>query len=163
MIRVSLRDWIVKGELGPFRVGASKAELIRVVGHPDQAGCPEDGEDQVWKYGDLELLFTGPAHPFAVYCVEMHAFAGVPSGGRKLRLDPWIVRSELPLVDMRRALDGLGVTYREEVASHDASNLNLVVREDPRIYLDFITSDRDGQAVGLRGLWMSEPRRVGET
>lgn len=158
MVRVSLRDWIVKGELGPFRVGASKADLIRIVGHPDQAGCPDDGEDQVWKYGDLELLFTGRSHPFTVYCVEMHAFADVPSGGRKLRIDPWIVRSELPLADMRRALAQHGVAYSEEVAKHDDTNLHLVVREDPRIRLDFITSDRDGWPVGLHGIWMSERR-----
>lgn len=155
MIHLSMRDWIVAGELGPFRVGATKAELIGVVGHPDQAGCPDDGEDAVWKYGDLELLFDATSRPFRVSCVEMHAFDGAPSGGRKLRLDPWIVRSELPLADMRRALDALGVPYREEVHRYDDTLLQLVLRDDPRMHLDFITSDRDGRSTGLRGLWMT--------
>lgn len=159
---MSLRDWIVKGSLGPLRVGATQAELLAAVGHPDQAGCPDDGIDTVWKYGDIELLFAAVSRPYRVFCVEMHAFDGVPIGGRKIRLDPWIVRSELPREQMLRALDRLGVAYREEVPANDDSRLQVVVHEAPRLHLDFISGERasrvlgaGGWPIGLYGVWQT--------
>lgn len=171
MLRLSLKDWIVKGALGPLRVGATQAELLTSVGHPDQAGCPDEGIDTVWKYGDIELLFSphGPSapsgsvrRPYRVFCVEMHAFDGVPTGGRKIRLDPWIVRSELPREQMLRALDRLGVAYREEVPANDDNQLQVVVHDEPRLHLDFMRSERASRASGpdlwrsgLYGVWQT--------
>lgn len=155
MLALSLRSWIVAGELGPLKIGATQAELLRAVGRPDQAGCPDRGVDMVWKYGDIELLFEPYAGTGRVYCVEMHAFAGVPAGGRRIRLDPWVVRDALPLADLRRALDAAGVTYREALHPQDATVLQLFVRAAPRLHLDVIVSAGDGGSPGLHGIWMA--------
>jgi len=40
VLRLSLKDWLVTGSLGPLRIDATQAELLAAVGHPDQAGCP---------------------------------------------------------------------------------------------------------------------------
>lgn len=155
-IHASLKEWLTAGALGPFRIGATKQELIDAVGQPDLAGCPHNGEDAVWKYGDIELLFDTSHQPFRLYCVEMHAFDGVPSGGGKVRLEPWIVRSELPLADLVRELDALGVPHRQEVPRYGGGEiLHLIVRETPRLRLDFITSDTSAWPIGLHGLWMT--------
>jgi hypothetical protein len=155
MIRVSLEAWLTRGDLGPFRVGVTKAELLRVVGHPDLAGCADGGEDAVWKYGDIELLFDVGRAPAVVWCVEMHAFDGAPEGGRRVRVDPWIVRSELPLATMLAALDRLAVAHRSEVPKYGRGLLNVILRDDPKLHLDFITSDADGWPIGLHGVWMT--------
>ncbi len=158
VLSLSLRDWISTGDLGPFIIGATKADLLRAVGEPDQTGSPRRGEDLVSKYGDIDLLFDSSARPFSVSCIEMHAFEGAPSGGSRVHLDPWIVRSGLPLAQMCEALRELGLPCREEVPARADATLNLVVRDDPRLHLDFVTSDRDGWPVGLHGLWMTARR-----
>lgn len=155
MVRLSLEDWLVYGDLGPLRIGATQAELLASVGPPDGASCPEGGVDMVWKYGDLELLFCADEVSCRVFCVELHAFAGVPSGGPRILVDPWLVRSELPREQMLHALRNRGVAYREEAAEHDDTLVKVVVREDPRIHLDFITDDSEGWPLGLFGAWMA--------
>jgi hypothetical protein len=157
VLTLSLRDWICAGELGPFTVGATQAELVRAVGRPDHGGTG-GRDDLVWKYGDVELLFDATTRPCRIHCVEMHAFEGAPTGGRWLQLDPWIVRSELPVEEMGFALGALGIPYREELPRPGGTLLQLVIRDDPRFHLDFITSDRDGWPVGLHGLWMTRSR-----
>jgi hypothetical protein len=156
MLALSLRDWIVKGTFGPLAIGATQAELLRAVGRPDQTACPDRGVDMVWKYGDIELLFAPYAGTGRVFCVEMHAFDGVPTGGRRIRLDPWVVRDGLPLAELRRALDAAGVTVREALHPQDETVLQLFVRDAPKLHLDVIVSDRDGWTPGLHGIWMSE-------
>lgn len=155
MLGLSLRDWIVTGKFGPLAIGATQAELVRAVGRPDQAGCPDRGVDMVWKYGDIELLFEPYAGTGRVWCVEMHAFDGAPVGGRRIRLDPWIVKDGLPLTELRRALDAAGVVTREASLPQDETVLQVFVREDPKMHIDVIVSDRDGGSVGLHGIWMT--------
>jgi hypothetical protein len=156
MMDLSLRDWIVKGESGLLRLGATQTELRRSVGEPDAAGCPDRGEDTVWKYGDVELLFDPSQRPVRVFCVELHGFEGVPTGGSKVRLDPWIVRCDLPLDAMRKALAELRVKYREEPQPHHPTVIQLVVRDDPEFFMDF--ENRRG-TLSLGGLWMTARAR----
>lgn len=89
MIRVSLRDWIVTGELGPFTHGSTKAALLRRVGHPVSQDAPA-------------VLFS----------VSIHSFNHVPDGGRDVRIDPWIVRMSMPPGKLRGGLASLGVPPR---------------------------------------------------
>ncbi len=113
MIRVSLRDWIVTGELGPFTHGSTKAALLRRVGHPTDSGCPDLGQDAVWRYGDIELLFlVSQDAPAVLFSVSIHSFNHVPDGGRDVRIDPWIVRMSMPPGKLRGGLASLGVPPR---------------------------------------------------
>jgi hypothetical protein len=154
VIHVSLRDWLVTGELGPFTLGATKAQLLRTVGPPSASGCPDLGEDMVWRYGDIELLFLATRPPFRVYSVSIHAFNERPDGGRHVRIDPWVIRTSMPPARLRGALAGIGVQYREELSSHDDTALHMIVREQPRIDIHFITKEReDYPPICLHGIW----------
>lgn len=153
MLALSLRDWIAGAELGPLKIGATQAELRAALGRPDAAGCPDEGVDMVWKYGDIELLFE-PSRPARVWCVEMHAFSGAPTGGSRICLDPWIVRTGLPLGELRRGLEKIGVGFREEVAKTDPWSLLVIVRESPRLHFDVITAHGDWP-IGLHGVWLT--------
>ena len=155
MIRVSLRDWIVTGELGPFRHGATKAELIRRVGQPTDSGCEDLGQDAVWRYGDIELLFyVSLTEPAVMFSASIHSFNEVPDGGRDVRIDPWILRMYMPPGKLRGGLAGLGVRYREEPDKYDPAALHMVLRDDPEMDIHFIPVKHvTSRPLGLWGLW----------
>lgn len=155
MIRVSLRDWIVTGELGPFTHGSTKAALLRRVGHPTDSGCPDLGQDAVWRYGDIELLFlVSRDAPAVLFSVSIHSFNHVPDGGRDVRIDPWIVRMSMPPGKLRGGLASLGVRFREEPDKYDEAAMHMILRDDPFMDIHFIPDRHEpSQPLGLWGLW----------
>lgn len=51
------------------------------------------------------------------------------------------------------ALDRLGVAHRSEVPTNVANTLHVILREVPKLHVDFITSDAEGWPIGLHGVW----------
>jgi hypothetical protein len=62
----------------------------------------------IWKYGDAELYFNDLDR---VWMIHFDCF-DVPKCGTSLILDPWIIRSELPLEALQAGLTNAGITFR---------------------------------------------------
>ncbi len=156
MVDISLQNVVVHGDFGPFWLGASKTELLHTVGEPDGPIAAH-----IWKFGDIEVMFGADD---TVGCVNLHAFSGVPSGGKRVQLDPWIIKTSRRLEDVLQELARIGVRFRCEQPEWDTQQLHVSVHEKPLVYIDFLLVNNYGQRRGLHGLWMvTQPMNMGLT
>lgn len=140
MLTVSLEDVIRSGSWGPLKLGVTADELRSTVGPPDVTGCPDPrGFDAVWNYGDIEVLFDEDG----AYCIDLHGVTNRPQGGSVIRLDPWILRAGLPFEEFEDAIGSIGIGWRREIPAYDPTQLHVVLRDDPRLYLSFVTTDEE--------------------
>ena len=97
------------GRLGPVALGIARSAVRDALGPPDDGFADGPVEQSgIWKYGDVEVYFVGPAPDAAVWLIHFDYF-NVPTGGRSLDLDPWVIRREMPLADLQAALRRAGI------------------------------------------------------
>lgn len=83
----------------------------------------------------------------------------MPKGGTRLRLDPWVVRRGLALLDFRRALTAAAVPYLLEPDPHEPGA--TVVRTDAGVRFLFAELDRP-PSPGLSAFSLRAVDRVGQ-
>ncbi len=127
MIRVSMREWLHSGLFGPVRLGMSRSHVHELVGPPDDIGGTSRRyhTPAIWKYGDIEFHF-GRRDDNRLYLIYLDHFA-VPTGGRAIALDPWIIRGGLPRLDVEQHLDARGIPYRHAAGPDLTGSTCLVV------------------------------------
>jgi hypothetical protein len=153
MIELSLKRLLVDGDFGPLRLGASMREVVAAVGEPDWGGRDVLEAQTIWRYGDIELIFDGPGGN--VWLIDLHHFEGAPRGGARVELDPWFVRAELPLGDLMRVVSDAGLTVRQHVPSFDDTQLYVIFKEEPAVYVSVNTATDDfSPPLGLYGVWV---------
>lgn len=110
-IAIDLLDFVREGTLGPVRSGQSRAEVEQIFGAPDTLGgsSRKHRTPLIWKYGDVEIHFEQKVD--RVTGIYLDAF-DIPSGGRAIIIDPWIMHSGLERQTLQKELKDLGVDCR---------------------------------------------------
>ena len=102
-----------------MKLGMNREEVKGFLGAPDDVGgtSRKYPEPSIWKYGDIELHFDlgGADALFLIHCDDF----GVPSGGRSIDLDPWIIRRTLSPPEAAKHLSDSGIYYRMEESEPD--------------------------------------------
>lgn len=144
---LSLLDVLRTGKLISLEMGAIAAECTRVLGEPDIRHDGDDGLWQIWKYGDLELCFYG--EPYRLGYATLHGFRDRPMGNANLAIDPWIIRTGLPIEQFEHGLDDAGIPH---------SRWQLRIDDCPSViigdyaYASFSAGGRNSPRKGLHGL-----------
>lgn len=115
MVTISLKDFVQTGRFGSVALGQSRAHVRSFLGEPDDLGgtSRKHRKPAIWKYGSFEFSFPPPGDSLTL----IHAdHFDIPSGGRNVIVDPWIIRGDLPQDDLERELGKAGFAYqvREE-------------------------------------------------
>ena len=155
VISVSLEEVVKSGTWGPLTLGSTAHDLLTQAGAPDFSGCPDArGIEAVWKYGDIEVLFADDR----VYCINVHFVTDRPRGGGGIRLDPWILRTGLPLEAFEQVLASMGLAWHKEVPAYDPTQVHVVFRDSPKLYASFVTvEEKYSPPKGWWGLFFSTP------
>lgn len=84
----------------------NEAEVRAFLGTPDDVGRTSNkhGRSSILKYGDLEFSF----HDDSLGLIHTDDFE-VPSGGKSIQLDPWLLTNELTLQEASTELTNHGV------------------------------------------------------
>ena len=112
-MNVSLKDLIETGSFGPVRLGMSRIQVERSLGAPDHVGgtSRKYRKPSILKYGDIEFHFAASTE--CLFLIHLDEF-DVPTGGRSINLDPWIIRRALLLVEAEKHLLESGIGYKVE-------------------------------------------------
>jgi hypothetical protein len=117
---VSLREFVETGRFGRVCLGMSKAWVESILGAPDDTGgtSRKHREPAIWRYGDVEFHFD--VRDGGLWLIHLDDF-DLPSGGKSIALDPWIIRGSLTLAEAEERLTLDGVAY--EVADCEDDKL----------------------------------------
>lgn len=112
-MKVSLKELIETGCFGPVRLGMNREEVESSLGAPDDVGgtSRKYRKPSIWKYGDIELHFVLRAD--SLFLIHLDGF-DVPTGGKSINLDPWVIRGTLALSDAEQHLSRSGIEYKVE-------------------------------------------------
>jgi len=157
--RISLRAVLLHGDFGPFALGMLADDVVRTIGPPTASGCPHKGVDQVWRYGDIELLFDHEASP-RIYSVETHMFDDRPVGGGGVELDPWLIRDGLALPDFVAAIEAAGGHCSAQPGTGGLETY-VFTHRTPSVYASFGPRFPGDRVLGLTGVWMDTKRASG--
>jgi hypothetical protein len=89
----------------------NREQVENLLGAPDALGgtSREYRKPSIWKYGDVELHFAQGID--ALFLIHLNDF-DVPSGGKSIRLDPWLITRLLTLPEAEERLTQNGVNYK---------------------------------------------------
>ncbi len=127
MIRVSMREWLQSGLFGPVQLGMPRSQVHELLGPPDDTGGTSRRyrTPAIWKYGDIECHF-GRRDDDRLHLIFLDHFA-VPTGGRAITLDPWIIQGGLSRPDVEQHLDACAIPYRHAAGPDPTGGTCLVV------------------------------------
>jgi hypothetical protein len=109
-MNVSLKDLIQTGRFGSVRLGMSRAQVESSLGVPDDTGgtSRKYRRPSVWKYGDVELHFVPGSD--SLWLIHLDDF-DIPSGGKLVGFDPWVIRRSLTLSEAEEHLSQSGIDH----------------------------------------------------
>jgi len=148
-MNVSLKEFIETGRFGPVHLGMNRAQVERSLGAPDDVGWGSRKHRQpaIWKYGDVEFHFGREGD--ALFLIHLDEF-DVPSGGKFVGLDPWVIRGSLTLLEAEKYLTRNGIDY--EVADYPLEDDALCIKTGAGVKLIFI-----GERLPLRAVSYLDP------
>ncbi len=114
MIQISLKDFLTTGKLGPVELGMRRQHLLDRFGKPDTMSYPppKSRTPGIWKYGDVEFHFASGRAREGIALIHLDHFK-TPAAGKRIHLDPWVLRGALSQAKVIKALD-------DEEIPHDA-------------------------------------------
>lgn len=101
-------NFIRTGAFGPVTLGLPRSQVRALLGEPDDwsAEARNDDSAAIWKYGTTEFHFYAD-RLWLIHSDEFHT----PHGGPQLELDPWELRRELTVPDLKCALETANIPY----------------------------------------------------
>lgn len=107
-ITASLLDFAKTCRLGPLGLGMSRDDLRATLGPTGDWGLGESEDlSVIWLYDEIEFYFDGER--VKMIFTDHGSLSG---GGETLRIDPWIIRADLPCEELQAELRRLGIPYR---------------------------------------------------
>jgi hypothetical protein len=146
-MNVSLKDLIVAGRFGSVSLGMSRAQVESSLGKPDDVGGASRNyrKPSIWKYGDVELHFVPGAD--SLFLIHLDDF-DVPSGGKLVNFDPWIIRRSLAPSEAAEHLSQSGIDY--EVRDYELEDDAKCLTAGVGVKLIFIGKDFPLRVVSYR-------------
>jgi len=137
VITVSMIEFLRTGAFGSVRLGMPRLDVEEVLGSPDDVSTMmnKNRRPAIWKYGDIELHFDPDGDDLlSIYTDEFD----VPSGGRAIDLDPWILRRGIlwSRVEPQLIAQHIPYTQRAKTPPYDDGTTRIIV--DSGVELVFI-------------------------
>jgi len=131
MIDVSLRDFLQTGRFGPVELGMPSAKVEGFLGAADSLGASSSRARRpfLWKYGEVEFHFLPRKGKDDQLVLVFLEHFNVPSGGPKVRIDPWFIRGGLSLDAVEREFRAAGLKTRSFRREHLQGATELVVEK----------------------------------
>ena len=132
------------GNFGSLRCGMTREKLQELLGAPPIWGTQqiEDRAD-IWRYGNIEYHFDNLAVSFIFSNHE-----NLTNGGSTLKIDPWIVRRNLPRSEFEFMLAKQSIQFTVARPQHDDSQCHVTT--DSGIVFSFVDEpDEDWDESGL--------------
>ena len=148
-MNVSLKELIETGRFGSVRLGMSRAQIESSLGAPDDVGGASRKylAPSIWKYGDVELHFVPGADSLClIYLDEFD----IPSGGKLVNFDPWVIRRSLTVSEAEEQLSQSGIGY--EVGDYELEDNAKCIIAGVGVKLIFI-----GESLSLRVVSFTQP------
>ncbi|MBX7224056.1 MAG: hypothetical protein K1Y36_29340 [Blastocatellia bacterium] len=98
---ISLKEFFKTSRLGPIHLGLTQAALRELWGEPDDQGgtSRKYRKPALWKYGDIEFCFDRQTWELDLILLNFWEPV-VPSGGRAINLDPWVIHGGMEPNDL---------------------------------------------------------------
>lgn len=108
-IAINLLNFIRTGKFDYIKLGQTKAWILN--NFPDPDNFPDDYDDPIWRYGNIEFHFNGD-ELFLIYSDYINTL----TGGQSLHLEKWIFDKpkELTLENVARHLARERINYKLE-------------------------------------------------
>ena len=148
-MNVSLKELIQTGRFGSVILGMSRAQVESSLGVPDDVGgsSRKYRKPPIWKYGDVELHFVPGGD--SLFLIHLDDF-DVPSGGKLVDFDPWIIRRSLTVSEAEEQLSQSGIAY--EAGDYELEDDAKCLTAGVGVKLIFI-----GEGLPLRVVSYTEP------
>ena len=138
-ITISLKDVVIGGVFGPIHLGMSRAQVHEILDDPDDwstRDAAKKGSDPwrtsaIWKYGDIEFHFLLQNDCLGLICTDDF---NVPTGGKSIALDPWIIRRDVSQDEIERALRTAHIDFRRIESRFDEDVTGLAVGKRVRLW-----------------------------
>ena len=143
-LNASLSDAMRTGSLGPFALGTSRHVIGRILGDVTKATLVDrKNASCIWVYDTTEFHFANDVLTL-IHCDSDDLFDGGPS----LKIDPWKLRSHMPLAELKSILDGNDIGY---TGCNDMHAADCIVRLNSGFTLGFVLDGNAGLGpTGLR-------------
>ncbi len=145
MIKVSVRDFLKTGELGPVRLGMSREQVQELLGEPDDTGgnSRRHRVPTIWKYGDLELHFEQGGNRLTL--IHADDF-DVLSGGEVLEIDAWIAHKGISLDQVEKELELAHIPYCRKDSLYGPDTIVLSIGANVQMTFTCDPARRDSHA-----------------
>jgi len=148
LMKISLQDFIISGELGPIRLGMSRTEVEKQLGKADDWSTSHTNQQfpAIWKYGNVELHFGDDDK------VEMIFLDGFRSNSDKI--DLWILNDQLFAAELEDALKAKHIDYIIQSSETNQTDL-LIITVNHSIEFHFSTTDGGSQQLSAvsQSIW----------
>lgn len=120
VLKVSLKEFICTGSFGSVQVGMKKTQVESLLGIPDGYSSEKTHHAaDIWVYGDIQFFF-GWEVADELWLIHWDWW-GVPTGGRGIDLDPWIIHYGVSRKEIEEELKRYQINYSDSTRSTDNS------------------------------------------
>ena len=111
MVEVSLKELIQSGNFGPIQLGMNREQVKSFLVEPDDwsVGSRKYSQPTILKYVDVEFHFD--PRDGDLWLIHLEEF-DAPSGGKMVKLDPWIIRASVTVSEVEEYLSRNGIWYQ---------------------------------------------------
>ncbi len=149
MIEIALLEFARAGSFGPVTLGLDRERIRGLLASPDDWSAPDrtDRNAAIWKYGTTEFHFE----EHVLRLIHSDTF-GVPDGGGRLDLDPWVLQRGLALPDLESAMTAEAIPCRREPYPYEPGA--VVLRSAESVHFLFVSAD-NSRTPQLSAFWSS--------
>ena len=107
MYQANLKELLQAGRLGKIHLGQAQDEFFEILGTADYA------HSSLVSYGDIEFYFEDTFRRLKLINLNFLSFwqQKIPSGGKNLHLDPWVLKAGLDPEDLIKYLNQEAINF----------------------------------------------------
>jgi hypothetical protein len=154
VITVSLKDVVMGGVFGPVHVDFTRAQVHDILGDPEdwmvlsrrvsrrvKKSATPWIRSGIWMYGDIEFHFwSDDGWEDRLMLIYTDDFT-IPTGGKAIDLDPWIIRRGLTQQEAERELRAARIEFRRIAHRFEKDVTGLAVGSRIRLWFEWTAPD----------------------